>query len=285
MHTKNKLSLDHHAQLIEGDITSLRALLNLLDAELGITSSHPDLLTFVYTDQKLGIDESHIIRDAILKNPAAGKHTYIVIYAYTLTETAQNALLKITEEPPAHAKIFLITEFIPHILPTLRSRFVLFDTSLLDIAGAEALIQSERDAAGDKARLAAERAIAASVSVPGKRVSKKVTASLTKEKNLEEDQTNLKKTLLNVDQFLNSNMDNRLRMVKEIHGAMDKEVINVTEVWNFVHNLEKALMEDIHAHPTPNDVLRIEAMASAQQYLHSPGNSVKMLLEFLAIRI
>ncbi|MDD5083777.1 MAG: AAA family ATPase [Candidatus Moranbacteria bacterium] len=53
---------------------------------------------------------------------AAEKKVLIIRDAHRLTEAAQNALLKILEEPPAYAVIILITHELGRILPTTLSR-------------------------------------------------------------------------------------------------------------------------------------------------------------------
>lgn len=56
-------------------------------------------------------------------SPYAGKKKVLIIRdAHRLTETAQNALLKTLEEPPAYAVIILVTHEIGRILPTILSR-------------------------------------------------------------------------------------------------------------------------------------------------------------------
>jgi DNA polymerase-3 subunit delta' len=53
---------------------------------------------------------------------AASKKVLIIRDAHRLTESAQNALLKILEEPPAYAVIIVVTHEIGNILPTTISR-------------------------------------------------------------------------------------------------------------------------------------------------------------------
>lgn len=53
----------------------------------------------------------------------SSRKTLIIKNASTLTHQAQNALLKITEEPPAHGLIILIVNKLEELLPTLLSRF------------------------------------------------------------------------------------------------------------------------------------------------------------------
>lgn len=62
---------------------------------------------------------------------ATGKQVAIVDGAEYLNEGAGNALLKVLEEPPADAVVFLITQDLESVLPTIRSRASCFQFSLV----------------------------------------------------------------------------------------------------------------------------------------------------------
>ena len=71
----------------------------------------------------IGIDESREIKNFLWQKPnASSRRTVIVDEAELLTTEAQNALLKITEEPPASSLIILVTSDPESILPTILSR-------------------------------------------------------------------------------------------------------------------------------------------------------------------
>lgn len=73
--------------------------------------------------ESIGID---LIRDAshvLTLRPVVSPNNALVVYdAGLLTQQAQNALLKILEEPPAHAYILLETSDTAPLLPTVLSR-------------------------------------------------------------------------------------------------------------------------------------------------------------------
>ena len=71
---------------------------------------------------ELKIDEARKIVDEAYV--AEREDKIIVIAATKFGEEAQNALLKILEEPPKNTVFFLITPFINALLPTIRSRLV-----------------------------------------------------------------------------------------------------------------------------------------------------------------
>lgn len=85
---------------------------------------HPDNLTLEPLNRPtIGIDA---VRDAIrwaYRKPFQRPEKKILIrQAQYLTEEAQNALLKILEEPPEETKIILAVSHPDHLLPTVRSR-------------------------------------------------------------------------------------------------------------------------------------------------------------------
>lgn len=70
-----------------------------------------------------GIDTIREIATRVRSSPMAGKaRGYIIDEAHQLTGDAQNALLKVLEEPPAHGYIFLATTDPRKLLPTIKTR-------------------------------------------------------------------------------------------------------------------------------------------------------------------
>lgn len=88
----------------------------------------PDI--FIISPQKtsISIDEIRNLKKHIFQKPVSLPFKYIIIEeAHKLTLEAQNALLKILEEPPKSAIILLETENKYSLLPTILSRVVLVD--------------------------------------------------------------------------------------------------------------------------------------------------------------
>lgn len=76
------------------------------------------------TRNDAGIDLMRSASHFLWQKPAASqKRTLVINRADNLTLAAQNAILKISEEPPAHALIFLIVKSPDVLLPALQSRF------------------------------------------------------------------------------------------------------------------------------------------------------------------
>lgn len=74
-------------------------------------------------EETIGIDEVRGIKHFLAQKTALSAHkTVIIVRAECMTLHAQNALLKIMEEPPEYARIFLVVSQKERVLPTVRSR-------------------------------------------------------------------------------------------------------------------------------------------------------------------
>lgn len=117
----------HHAYVVEGmhDVI-VPFLLNSLEQNLGIvTKANPDVLVEYF--ETLGIDEARSIKEAQSTASFSGKHKFFILCATTMTHEAQNALLKIFEEPTKGTHFFLIIPQKEALLPTLTSRVFLVE--------------------------------------------------------------------------------------------------------------------------------------------------------------
>ena len=87
---------------------------------------HPDVITIDDPEKK--IVPVGLIRqlqaDAFLRPNEGAKKIYLIPRAQDMNENAQNALLKLIEEPPSYAVFFLLTDNAEKLLPTVRSRAV-----------------------------------------------------------------------------------------------------------------------------------------------------------------
>ena len=91
------------------------------------TRNHPDIIT-VYHEKpaSIGIDEirAQLVDDILIRPECSPYKIYIVPEAEKMTTQAQNALLKTLADLPKYAKIFLLTDNVDMLLPTIRSRCV-----------------------------------------------------------------------------------------------------------------------------------------------------------------
>lgn len=91
------------------------------------SGNNPDILSRSLKDltgkQSIGVDEiREIIADVYIRPFKSNKKIYIIEDGEALTVGAQNALLKVLEEPPAYVVFILCTSEADKILPTIRSR-------------------------------------------------------------------------------------------------------------------------------------------------------------------
>ena len=97
------------------------------ECHLAEINSHPDITPIKAEDGKKNISVSQIRtlrNDAFIKPHQAEKRIFIIDNADTLNEQAQNALLKVLEEPPKTVMFILIAENKSSLLDTIISRCV-----------------------------------------------------------------------------------------------------------------------------------------------------------------
>ena len=112
----------HHAYCIIGGADERAELVSILEKTHGIpTQANPDLFDRSY--QTISIDDSREIKAVAGTRPVttAGKKIFILM-TNSITVEAQNALLKLLEEPPEYAHFFLIVPSGHLLLPTVKSR-------------------------------------------------------------------------------------------------------------------------------------------------------------------
>lgn len=90
---------------------------------------HPDVITVLPDKKKktLSVDVIRDMRDSVSVLPNESEHkVYIIAKAELMQDYAQNALLKILEEPPSYATFILLCDSHSSLLPTVLSRVALF---------------------------------------------------------------------------------------------------------------------------------------------------------------
>jgi DNA polymerase III delta prime subunit len=112
----------HHAFVIEaGGEEGIKFAREWLARELGMKGeNNPDISTFTYGLFSVG--DARRVCESAVQAPIAGEYKAIVIGANRAYHEAQNALLKLFEEPPKNTYLFLILPSLGGLLPTLRSR-------------------------------------------------------------------------------------------------------------------------------------------------------------------
>ena len=88
---------------------------------------HPDIMIVdrLADKQNILVDQIRSVReDAVVLPNEAEKKAYIIRHAGLMNQQAQNAFLKVLEEPPGSASFILAAENPGSLLPTVRSRCV-----------------------------------------------------------------------------------------------------------------------------------------------------------------
>ena len=101
-----------------------------------LSGVHPDVITVDDETRKtVGVDLIRRARQDVYIRPNEGQRkVYLIPRAMDMNPSAQNALLKIIEEPPAYAAFLLLTDSAERLLPTIRSRAVRLQLSPLSEA-------------------------------------------------------------------------------------------------------------------------------------------------------
>ena len=103
---------------------------------------HPDVITVDEPGKKtVSVETVRRARADVYIRPNEGlRKIYVFPRAMDMNAAAQNALLKVIEEPPDYAAFLLLAESAEQLLPTIRSRAVLLRLSpLSETVGLEAL--------------------------------------------------------------------------------------------------------------------------------------------------
>ena len=114
--------LRHHAFVIGAEAEEgIEVAQAWAERELGMKiKNNPDVVVVRYG--LLSVDDARRVYDIAGQAPFVGEHKVIIISASRAYHEAQNALLKLFEEPPRGTHLFLILPTLGSLLPTLRSR-------------------------------------------------------------------------------------------------------------------------------------------------------------------
>jgi DNA polymerase-3 subunit delta' len=102
------------------------------------------------------IEQVRRMRHEIYFRPYEGrKRIFILDQADKMTRESANALLKVLEEPPAHAHLMLVCSSFLALLPTIRSRCLLFRFGAMPMDTILASLEEAHDLDSSRARVAA----------------------------------------------------------------------------------------------------------------------------------
>lgn len=129
--------MHHHAQLLVTSSDSfLTAVEQFLTTRGVVAKGNPDVR--IQSFVSLGIDDARALKDVAYQTASkAGAESWHVLYIGNATHAAQNALLKVLEEPPRDTFFLIGVAHEEVLLPTVRSRL-----SRLDSAGFNTIEES-----------------------------------------------------------------------------------------------------------------------------------------------
>ena len=108
--------------------------------------THPDVL-IVPPDppqMMIKVDQVRHVIETIYYRPAEARERVYIFTSSAFMKEAANSLLKVLEEPPEFASIFLLTENAGEFLPTIRSRSMIFNLGALPSAEIESRLAQLR---------------------------------------------------------------------------------------------------------------------------------------------
>lgn len=105
---------DHHAQLLYGD--------SIGDSALPAEYTAPSADVMHFLKERFTIDDARQLKTYAEGAPFYAPYRVFVLVVRAIAPEAQQALLKLFEEPPYRARFFLVAPRTMPILPTLRSR-------------------------------------------------------------------------------------------------------------------------------------------------------------------
>lgn len=116
----------HHANIILSKEDGRDSVFDVLIKNLNFNVlANPDFL--LIEGEPFGIDEARDLEQWAIGKPLTGDIKVCLIVTKTITFEAQNALLKVLEEPPAGTYIFINLENLGGLLPTVISRVMVLD--------------------------------------------------------------------------------------------------------------------------------------------------------------
>jgi DNA polymerase III subunit delta' len=102
--------------------------------------THPDVLIIPPDPPQMMIkvDQVRRVIETIYYRPSEGRERVYIFTDSAFLKEAANSVLKVLEEPPEFATIFLLTENPGELLPTIRSRSMVFTLAALPVEEIEA---------------------------------------------------------------------------------------------------------------------------------------------------
>ena len=108
--------------------------------------THPDVLIIPPDPPQMMIkvDQVRRVIETVYYRPSEGKERVYIFTDSAFMKEAANSLLKVLEEPPEYATIFLLTDNPGELLPTIRSRSMTFTLGAISVEEIESYLAKHR---------------------------------------------------------------------------------------------------------------------------------------------
>jgi DNA polymerase-3 subunit delta' len=119
-----------------------------------LVQTHPDVLVIPPDPPQMmiKIDQVRHVNQSIRYKPAQARRRVYIFADAAFMKEAGNALLKVLEEPPEYATIFLLARNPGELLPTIRSRSVIVPLAALPVKEIEKYLAERRPKWGQRQR-------------------------------------------------------------------------------------------------------------------------------------
>ncbi|MDQ3244914.1 MAG: hypothetical protein M3P22_01005 [bacterium] len=239
----------HHAYLIEGKKSEILPELFLFLKDLGVaTLGNPD---FTHIDiDNFKMNEALSLRSMSTQKSFSGDKRVFVLSINNFSTDAQNAMLKMFEEPNQHTHFFVIVPEINVLIHTLVSRFYLIknQNAYLDTKEVEDFLNMKFNSRIEFFKELLEDA-------------KDDDDDITEDKNR--------------DLILESKRSKALNFLNILESVLHNKIFNI--------NIEKDVNKK---YPTKDtNVIFFDNIFKARKYIRQPGSSVKSILESIALSI
>lgn len=112
-----------------------------------LIQTHPDVLIVPPDPPQLLIklgQVRQVIHAAYYRPPVEAQRSFTIFTSSSFMKEAANSLLKVLEEPPDHTTLILLTENPQELLPTIRSRALIYRLGALPAEELESLLAARR---------------------------------------------------------------------------------------------------------------------------------------------
>lgn len=208
---------------LDKDDATLEPCLKCPECKKILSGNHPDIIFLEHEQGKsIGVDKVRtVVQDTISIRPLSSAYkVYVIADAQLLTLQAQNALLKVLEEPPAYAVFILITDDETRLLETIRSRVTRLQMKPL----ADSMVRSYLDEYLDARDERSEIAVAFARGNLGRAIS------LYRDETFSEWYFRLMKIVKNIYEMNPASL--RIEVVKLINACPNlSEALDLLELW------------------------------------------------------